>query len=706
MKFNRYMTTFVLAAVLLSGCKKKEDNAALKENPFMQEWNTPYGVPPFDKIEKEHYLPAFEEGMRQQKTAIEEIVSNKENPTFANTIIPLEYSDELLNKVSSVFFNLTECCNDEDMEKLADTIMPMVTQHGDDIMLNEKLFQKVKKVYENRKNENLNPEQLRLLEETYKSFVRGGANVPVEKQQRFREINTKIASLTQKFGNNVLKATNSYTLVVSDVAKLEGLTEQQLNNAKALGNENEKTKGKYVFTLDMPTLEPFLMNCKNRELRKEIWEAYANRCLKGQFDNTSIINELVNLRLEKANILGFDNYANYVLDDCMAKNADNVYALLKQVWTPALAKAKDEAAQYQKMIDKEKGGFTLEPYDWRYYSEKLRKEKYDLNDEIIRPYFSLDTAKQGLFTVCKQLFGITFKENKNIPVYQEDVQVYEVIDNNEVIAVVYLDFFPRSSKRSGAWMTNFREQYYTREGKNMIPVVSLVFNFTKPSGNTPSMLSIDELQTLFHEFGHGLHSILSRCHYRSLSGTNVPRDYVEMPSQFMEHFATEPSVLKMYAHHYETGEVIPDDLIAKMEAAATYGQGFINTELLAASLLDMDYHTITSKTKVTLPDFERKQLSKLGLIPSIISRYQSPYFQHVFAGGYASGYYSYTWAAVLDNDAFEPFKENGIFDPATATAFRTNILEKGNTEEVMNLYVAFRGQEPSIEPLLKNRGLK
>lgn len=700
------MTMVVATALLTSGCKDKNEETVLKDNPFMEEWDTPYGVPPFDKIKPEHYLPAFEEGMKQQKENIEAIVNNTEDPTFGNTIIPLEYSDELLNKVSSVFFNLTECCNDEEMEKLADTIMPLVTQHSDDIMLNEKLFKRVKAVYDNRENEKLNPEQLRLLEETYKGFVRGGANVPTEKQARFREINTKLASLTQKFGNNVLKATNAYTLVVDDVEKLDGLTEQQLQNAKELGNENAKTKGKYVFTLDMPTLEPFLMNCKNRELRKQIWTAYSNRCLGGEFDNSKIIDEIANLRLEKAQILGFDNYANYSLDDAMAKNADNVYALLKQVWTPALAKAKEEAAQYQKLIDKERGGFKLEPYDWRYYSEKLRKEKYDLNDEDIRPYFALDTAQNGLFMVCNKLYGLTFKENKDIPVYQKDVKVYEVIDNNEVIAIVYMDFFPRASKRSGAWMTNFREQYYTREGENVIPVVSLVFNFTKPSGDKPAMLNIDELQTMFHEFGHALHSILSRCHYRSLSGTNVPRDYVEMPSQFMEHFSTEPEVLKMYAHHYKTGEVIPDALMAKMEAAATYGQGFINTELLAASLLDMDYHTITAKQTFKQPDYEKQQLEKIGLIPSIISRYKSPYFQHIFSGGYGAGYYSYTWAAVLDNDAFEAFKENGIFDQATATAFRTNILERGNTDDAMNLYVAFRGKEPSIEPLLRNRGLK
>ncbi len=695
----------IIAGVACGACHQKED-ASLKDNPFMQEWNTPYGVPPFDKIKIGHYLPAFQEGMRQQNEWIDHIVRNSEEPTFGNTIIPLEYSGELLNKVSQVFFNLLECCNSDEMEALSDTIMPLYTRHSDDIMLNEKLFQRVKKVYGNKDKENLNPEQLRLLEETYKGFVRGGANVPADKRERFREINTKLAMLTQKFGSNVLKATNGYRLVVADKGRLAGLTEQQLHNAAQLGNEKADTKGKYVFTLDMPTLEPFLMNCGDRALREEIWTAYSTRCLGGELDNERIINEIVNLRLEKANILGYDHYANYVLDDCMAKNADNVYALLGQVWAPALAKAKEEAALYQKMLSKDVAGARLEPYDWRYYSEKLRKEKYDLNDEDIRPYFSLDTARKGLFLVCNKLYGLTFKENSDIPTYQEDVKVYEVLDHNEVIAVVYMDFFPRASKRSGAWMTNFREQYYTREGENVIPVVSLVFNFTKPSGDKPSLLNIDEVETLFHEFGHALHSILSRCHYRSLSGTNVPRDYVEMPSQFNEHFAFEPEVLKMYANHYQTGENIPETLVRKIEAAATYGQGFINTELLAASLLDMDYHTITSKTHIKLPDFENKRMEAIGLIPSIISRYRSPYFQHVFAGGYGAGYYSYTWSAVLDNDAYEAFRENGIFDPATATAFRTNILERGNTDDAMTLYTAFRGHEPSIEPLLKNRGLK
>ena len=707
---NRKVTimTLVLATALISGaCKKKTaENPDLANNPFMKEWNTPYGVPPFEEIKTTDYLPAIQEGIRQQAENIQAICDSKEEPTFANTIIPYEYSGELLTKVASVFMNLAECMNSPEMEKLSDTIFPMLTRHGDDIMLNAKLFEKIKTVYNNREKENLNDEQLRLLEVIYKDFERGGANVPADKQARFREINEKLSALTLKFGNNVLGATNDYVLFVDKEEDLKGLTENQLATAKETAAEMKNAKGKYAFTIHLPSMEPFLQNCQNRELRKELWTAYATRCLDGKYSNKQIINDIVNLRLEKAQILGFDNYANYVLDDCMAKNADNVYELLMKVWAPALAKAKEEAAQYQKMMAKDGISGELQPYDWRYYSEKLRKEKYDLNDDDIRPYLALDSARKGLFYVCERLYGLTFKENSEIPVYHKDVKAYEVIDNNEVIAVVYMDFFPRESKRSGAWMTNFREQYYDRDGNNHIPVVSLVFNFTKPVGDKPAMLNIDETQTLYHEFGHALHSILSRCHYPTLSGTNVPRDFVEMPSQFMEHFAFEPEVLKVYAHHYQTGELIPDALVKKIEAAATYGQGFINTELLAASILDMDYHTVTSPVSIKLPDYENQQMEKIGLISSIISRYRSPYFQHIFAGGYGAGYYSYTWAAVLDNDAYQCFKDHGIFDPATATSFRTNILEKGNTADAMTLYLAFRGQEPSIEPLLKNRGLK
>ena len=704
---KKNMAIFALSAIFLFSCGKKKDDSASQDtaNPFFKTWTTPYGIPPFEEIKAEHYIPAFERGMEEQIAEIDAIVNNPEAPTFENTILALEYSGELLYNVAAVFFNLMEAVNSPEMEKIAENISPKLSKHSDNIGLNPELFKRIKTVYDNKENLNLTAEQMRLLEENYKSFVRGGANIPVEQQPRFREINEKLSLLTLKFGNNVLKATNNYKLVVDDVAQLEGMPKGQLEAALEAGKADKATEGKYVFTIHLPSMEPFLMNCKNRELRKELWTAYSTRCSSDSLDNSEIINEIVNLRLERANILGFPSHAAYVLDDCMAKTPEAVNNLLMQVWKPALAKAKKEAQEYQKMIIAEGNSFKLAPYDWRYYSEQLRKAKYDLDDDVIRPYLSLENVKEGIFTVCDKLYGISFKENNELPKYHPDVETYEVMENDQVIAILYLDFFPRESKRSGAWMTNFREQY-VKDGKNVIPIVSLVCNFTKPTAEVPSLLNFDETSTFFHEFGHGLHSILSKCTYRSLSGTNGPRDFVELPSQFFEHWATEPEVMKMYAKHYATGETIPDELIDKLEKAATYGQGFINTELLAASFLDMDYYTITKPTNITLPEYENAAMKKIGLIPEIISRYKSPYFQHIFSGGYSSGYYSYTWAAVLDNDAFEPFKEKGVFDSETAKSFRTNILEKGNTEEPMTLYIKYRGQEPSIEPLLKNRGLK
>ncbi len=692
----------VIATLVLTGCNKKQQ---LADNPFMKEWDTPYGVPPFDEIKTEHYLPAMEEGMKQQAAEIAAIVDNTEEPTFENTILALENSGELLNKVTAVFFNLAECMNSPEMEAIAEEAVPKLSAHSDNINLSEGLFKRVKTVYDQRESLNLNPEQMRLLEETYKGFVRGGANIAPEYKGRFRDINEKLASLTLKFGNNVLKATNDYKLVVEDVNEIASLPQSVLDAALEAGNESDDTKGKYVFTVHVPSMEPFLMNCSNRELRKELWTAYSTRCTSGETDNTDIINQIANLRLERARMFGFPSHAAYVLDDCMAKTPEAVDNLLTQVWGPALAKAKEERDAYQQMMKADGIDEALQPYDWRYYSEKLRKEKYDLDDDLIRPYFSLDNVREGLFTVCNKLYGIEMRENKNIPTYHPDAIPYEVVENGEVIAIVYMDFFPRESKRSGAWMTNFREQE-VKDGENVIPIVSLVFNFSKPTTDKPALLNFDEAETMFHEFGHGLHSIFSKCTYRSLSGTNVSRDFVELPSQFLEHWVCEPEVMRMYAKHYQTGEVIPDSLITKIEAAATYGQGFINTELLAASFLDMDYYEITEPTEIKLPDFEDAAMAKIGLIPEIISRYKSTYFQHVFSGGYDAGYYSYTWAAVLDNDAFEPFKEKGIFDQETAKSFRTNILEKGNTEESMVLYKRYRGQEPSIEPLLVNRGLK
>ena len=688
---------FAVATLFTAGCKQNMDN------PFFSPWGTPYEIPDFAKIKTEHYMPAFEEGMKRQMEEIDAIVNNTAAPTFENTVEAYEYSGELLNTVAGVFFNLSECENNDEMEAIAEEVTPKLSAHGDNIALNAKLFERIKAVYDQRESLDLNAEQMRLLEETYKGFVRSGANVPAEKQARFRELNEQIASLTLRFAQNVLKATNAYQLVLDNAPA--GLTPDQIAAAKETADANPDTKGKLVFKLNLPSWEPFMQNCADRSLRQKMWEAYTSRCNGGEFDNTKIIDTLVNLRLERANILGFKTHADYVLDNCLAKTPQAVNACLMQIWTPALAKAKQECAEYQKMIKADDRTAKLEPWDWRYYSEKLRKAKYDLDDDVVRPYFSLDNVREGAFATANKLYGITFRENTSLPTYNKEAHAYEVLDSNHVIGILYMDFFPRESKRSGAWMTEFRGQKVDCEGENVIPIIQVVCNFTKPTGDKPSLLNFDESETLFHEFGHALHGLLSKCHYPSLAGTNVPRDFVELPSQIMENWCRNPQVMKTYAKHYQTGEPIPDELIAKIAAAQTYGQGFINTELLAASLLDMEYHSLTEKQHVDPNTFETNYLNSIGLIPEIVSRYKSPYFQHVFTTGYDAGYYSYTWTAILDHDAFAAFVESGdLFNPVLAHKFR-HILESGNTIDPMTMYVEFRGKQPSVTPLLKDRGL-
>ncbi len=703
---------FIIGCIIITmttACKNKNN----MDNPFFKayppdsteqgQWNTPYNIPVFESIKPEHYLPAFKEGIARQKAEINAIADNDETPSFENTIEALEQSGDLLNEVSAIFFNLAECVNNDEMEAIAEEVTPLISAHSDDIMLNAKLFKRVKAVYEQRESLNLNGEEMRLVEETYKNFVRNGANVPDNKKERFREINSLLASLTLRFGNNVLKTTNSISLGLSEkeIAEL-GLTDGQLTAAKEAADADTAFNNDYKFTMHIPSWEPFMQNCNNRDLREKMWN---NRCLSPYGDNTTIIDSIVNLRLERANILGFESHAAYTLDDCLAKTPEAVYKCLMDLWTPALKKAKQERDEYQKMLEKDNPGEKMQPWDWRYYCEKLRNERYALNEEEIRPFFSLNNVREGAFTVANKLYGLTFRENNKLPKYHPEAICYEVLDGDNVIAILYMDFFPRESKRSGAWMTNFREQYVDKNGNNIIPIIQMVCNFTKPTKDTPSLLNFDQSETLFHEFGHCLHGILSQCHYRSLSGTNVPRDFVEMPSQVMENWCRHPQVMKEYARHYKTGETIPDSIIAKIEAAGTYGQGFINTELLAASLLDMDYHSITKPTKIVLPDFEDKSMNRIGLIPEIISRYKSPYFQHIFSGGYSAGYYSYTWTAILDADAFEAFRESGdLYNPELAKKFRF-LLSHGNTIDPMKMYVEFRGKQPSVEPLKRNRGL-
>ena len=703
-----------LSLALLAGCKHDKD----MQNPFFSNWGTPNEIPNFAAIKADHYMPAFQEGMKQQKAAIDSIVNNPEAPTFENTILAYEYSGELLAKVSGVFFNLSECESSDEMDSIAEEVTPLLSAHADDIALNAKLFERIKTVYDNRNSLSLNPEQLRLVEETYKGFVRSGANIPAEKQDRFRQLNEQIASLTLRFAQNVLKATNAYGLDIDEdsVALNLGLTETQLDAAHEAYRQEHMTPSElndpkgvdimgYRFTLHMPSWEPFMQDCTNRALREEMWHAYADRCREGEFDNTKIIDTLVNLRLERANILGYKTHADYVLDDCLAKTPEAVYRCLNQIWTPALKKAKQERDEYQRMLSRDLPGTKLQPWDWRYYSERLRSERYAIDDAEVRPYFSLETVLEGAFAVANRLYGLSFVENQKLPNYNPEAHPFEVYDGDSLIGILYMDFHPRASKRSGAWMTEFRGQHRDLEGRNVIPVIQVVCNFTRPTADAPALLNFDESETLFHEFGHALHGLLSNCTYPSIAGTNVPRDFDEMPSQVMENWCRHPEVMKSYARHYQTGKAIPDELIAKIAAAQTYGQGFINTELLAASLLDMDYYTLDHQQHIEPLQFEEQAMQRIGLIPEIISRYRSPYFQHIFTTGYDAGYYSYTWTAILDADAFEAFRESGdLYNPELAARFR-HLLESGNTADPMELYLQFRGKERSVTPLLRIRGL-
>lgn len=675
-------------------------------NPLLEKFTTPFGVPPFDKFKTEDFVPAVKEAISLHEKEINAIISNTEKPNFKNTIEALDKAGAELTQVSTIFFNLDGVITNDAFQKAAEEISPLLSKHSDNVSLNKDLFKKVKAVYENRMNLKLDGEQMRLLEKDYKDFVRNGAELNEKQQAKLREVNEKLSLLELKFGQNVLKETNSYKLVIDNKNDLSGLP-QSLIDAAAEDANSAGMKGKWVFTLQNPSVMPFLQYADNRKLREQILKAYLHRAdNNNEFDNKEVIKEIANLRLEHANLLGYKTHADYVLAENMAKTPGKVFDLLNKLWGPSIKVAKKEAAEMQEMITKSGTNFKLEPWDWRYYSEKVRKAKYDLNEEEIRPYFQLDNVRKGIFELANRLYGITFKERNDLPKYHPDVISYEVLDNDgSHLGVLYMDFFPRDSKRGGAWMTNYREQSY-ENGKKVSPVVSLVLNFSKPTKDQPSLLNIDETETFFHEFGHALHGLFSNTHYLGVSGTNVSRDFVELPSQIMENWAFEPEMLALYAKHYKTDEIIPKALVDKITAAGKYGQGFATVEYLAASYLDMYYHTIETPMSGDVDKYESEKMTKLGLISEIPPRYRSTYFRHAFAGGYDAGYYAYIWAGVLDADAFEAFKENGLFDKKTAEAFRRNVLEKGNTEDPMKLYVKFRGHEPSIEPLLKKRGLK
>jgi len=675
------------------------------ENPFFSAYKTPYSAPPFDKIQVKHYMPAFLEGIKQQSMEIEAISSKKAAPTFENTIAALDFSGEMLRKVSSVFFALTESETNDELNDIAEKITPVLSEHSDNIYLNAKLFARVKTLYEKMASLNLSREQQRLLEKDYKNFVRSGASLNAKEQSRLREINKELSLLTLNFSDNVLKETNAFRLVIDNKADLAGLPQSSIDAAA----ENAKLAnldGKWLFTLHIPCLVPFLQYADNRDLREKMFKAYIH---KGDNDNSNDnkdnINKIVNDRIERANLLGYPTHAAYVLDENMAKNTETVMPFLDSIWKRGLAQAKKEVIDMQKIIQAEGGTQKLEAWDWWYYSEKVRKARFNLDESETKPYFKLENVRQGAFTVANKLYGIQFKQVYNVPVYNPDVEVFDVLDaDGSHLGLFYSDYFPRAGKRSGAWMGNFGESY-VQNGKEVRPFVYNVGNFTKPTADAPSLLNEDEVKTLFHEFGHGLHGLLTKCKYISTSGSNVARDFVELPSQIMENWAMHPEVLRLYAKHYQTGEIIPDSLIEKIQKAGTFNQGFMTTELVAAALLDMDWHTQTQKQSFDVRAFEKASMDSIGLIDEIVPRYRSTFFNHIFSGGYSAGYYAYLWAEVLDADAFEAFVEKGIFDKETATSFRQNILERGFSEDPMVLYRKFRGANPNPEALLKRRGL-
>jgi len=690
----------IFAGLLFWACSKQG------KNPFFSDYNTPFNTPPFEKIKEEHYLPAFNEGIKQQQKQIDAIANNSEVPTFKNTIEAIENSKPLLTKVRNVFYNMTSANTNDELQRIAKEVAPLLSKNRDDINLNEKLFKRVKAVYENKDKLNLSVEQNMLLEKYYKDFVRGGANLDEEKKGKLREINKELSVLTVQFGENILKENNVFELVIEKEEDLAGLPETVITGAAETAKEREH-EGKWVFTLHKPSMIPFLQYSEKREFREKIFKAYINRGNNNnELDNKANSSRIATLRVEKATLLGYKTHADFVLENNMAKQPENVYELLNRLWVPALKIAKKEAKELQDMIYKEGKNFKLEAWDWWYYAEKLKKAKYDLDDEALRPYFKLENVRDGVFAVANKLYGIQFVEITDIPKYHEVVKVFEVKEaDGSHIGILYTDYFPRASKRGGAWMNSFRKQS-RQEGKEVTPVICNVCNFSKPTGDKPALLSFEEVTTLFHEFGHALHGLLSNSTYKKLSGTSVLRDFVELPSQIMENWASEPEALKMYAKHYETGEVIPQELINKLKNASHFNQGFATVEYLAASFLDMDWHTLTEAKEYDTLEFETNSLNKIGLIPEIVVRYRSPYFNHIFSGGYSSGYYSYIWAEVLDADAFEAFKETSLFDKKTAQAFRKNILEAGGTEDPMTLYKRFRGAEPKVEALLKRRGLR
>ncbi|MFV0592827.1 MAG: M3 family metallopeptidase [Draconibacterium sp.] len=695
-----------LALAIVSCRNSKTESTTDMENPFFTEWDTPFGVPPFDEIKVEHYVPAVKEGIQQQEAEIEAIVANSEEPTFENTILAFDKSGALLQKVNGVFGPLSSAITNDEMQAVARELSPLSTAHRNNISMNAGLFQRIKTIYDQRNELNFDQEQMHVVEKYYEDFVRGGANLSADDQAKLKDINLALSDLYLEFGENLLDETNkNFKLVIDNKEDLAGLPEDVIART-ALAAQKTGDSGKWVFTLAKPSWIPFLTFSEKRGLREELYRGYFMRGdNNNENDNKEIIKKIVALRDQKAKLLGFENFAAYKADVNMAKTPENITNFLTELWNPALKMAKQDVKDMQKIIGREGGGFELQSWDWWYYSEKLRKEKFDLDEAEVKPYFSLQNAKNGIFYVADRLYGLKFIKRNDLPVYHPEAEVYEVQEaDGSHLGVLYMDFHPRDGKRVGAWSTSFRPASYV-DGKRVSRIGSIVMNFTRPTGDTPALLSFDEVSTLFHEFGHALHGLFADAPYDRTAGS-VPRDFVELPSQIMENWAAEPEVIKVYAKHYQTGETIPDALLAKLIKAGTFNQGFITGEYVAASLLDMDYHTTKNPEIADVNAFEKQAMDAIGLIPEFLPRYRSTYFSHIFSGdGYSAGYYVYIWAAVLDSDAFDAFKQSGdIFNPVYAAKFRT-LLEKCGSDDGMAIYRNFRGQDPSKEPLLRKRGL-
>lgn len=697
MKSTFYTTALIL---LLTACEEKNS-----KNPLLSSFNTPYQTPPFDKIHLTDYEPAFEKAIQSAREDIQKIIDNPDAPDFTNTIEALDQAGETLNTISSIFFNLNSACTNEEMQKIAQTISHKLTEYGNSVNMNPQLFAKVSEVYKRKEHMDLTPEQLTLLEDTYKSFIKGGANLGKTAQERFREITMELSQLGLKFDENTLAETNGYTLHLTDEKDLAGLPEGTIEMA-AMTARDKGLEG-WLFTLHAPSYIPFMKYADKRNLREKMYRAYASRANHdNESDNKEIIRKMVALRLEKARLLGYNTYAEYVLTDRMAQTPSAVHSFLTELLEASHSHALAEKKEVTEFARRQGFQDELQRWDWAYYSNKLKQEKYDLDDEMLKPYFKLENVQKGVFGLANKLYGLTFQEVHHIPKYHEDVKTFEVHDQDgEFLAILYTDFFPRESKGGGAWMTEYRGQH-KKDGKDVRPLVSIVMNFTKPTESKPSLLTFDEVTTFLHEFGHSLHGMLSQCNYNATSGTNVYRDFVELPSQLMENWALEKEWLDTWAEHYQTGEKIPEEYISKIRQAANFQSGYQNDRQISFGLVDMAWHSITEPISGSIQEFENQAMAPTESFPAVDSSCFSTAFGHIFGGGYAAGYYSYKWAEVLDADAFSVFQQKGIFHPETAESFRKNILEKGGSEHPMTLYKRFRGQEPTVDALLIRSGLK